>query len=143
VIRIRAAAVEAIRAHGSEAYPEECCGALLGSADGEPPRVERIERLPNGRGDERTRRFRIDPAEYRRVERSAETEGLSLLGFYHSHPDHPAVPSEFDREHALPFFHYLVVAVSPEGPGEMASWRLSEDRRIFERETLEPEHIAE
>jgi proteasome lid subunit RPN8/RPN11 len=128
--------LEAIRAHGSETYPEECCGALLGSLDDGGARIARAERLANTRGDQRTRRFLIDPEEYRRVERSAEAGGLALLGFYHSHPDHPAVPSEYDREHALPFFHYVVVAVSPRGAEEVTAWRLSADRRTLERETL-------
>ncbi len=125
-----------IREHGREAYPEECCGALLGVIEKEIPRVTRPERTANSSSDERRRRFRITPEEYRQVERLAETEGLVLLGFYHSHPDHPAAPSAYDREHALPFFHYLVMAVDSGRPGEITSWVLSESRGVFEREPL-------
>jgi proteasome lid subunit RPN8/RPN11 len=128
--------LEAIRSHGRETYPEECCGALLGSIRGERAFVERIERLSNAREGDRRRRYVIAPEEYLRAEREAEQAGLSLLGFYHSHPDHPAVPSDYDREHALPFFHYLVLAVSSGTPGEAAVWILSEDRGVFEQETL-------
>ena len=128
--------LEAIRGHGAETYPEECCGALLGSRKGEDVRVERIERLVNAREGDRRSRYVVAPTEYVRVERLADREGLSLLGFYHSHPDHPAVPSDYDREHALPFFHYLVLAVAGGTPGETAAWILREDRGVFGREDL-------
>jgi proteasome lid subunit RPN8/RPN11 len=128
--------LEEIRRHGAEAYPEECCGALLGvKVDGEV-RVRRTERVTNRRTDQRERRFFIDPRDYGALERIAEEEGLSLLGIYHSHPDHPAAPSEYDREHAFPFFHYLIVAVEAGRPRDMTCWILSEDRGTFEREPL-------
>lgn len=128
--------VERIRAHARRTYPEECCGALLGRNDSSEARIESVEPLENSRPEERRRRFRIDPAEYCRVESAAEARGLALLGFYHSHPDHPAEPSEYDREHALPLFHYVVVAVSSGGAGEITSWTLSEDRKSFCREPV-------
>ena len=136
MIGLPATCAAEIRAHGREAYPEECCGALLGYQEDGGARVTRIERTANSRADERGRRFRIAPEEYGRVERLAEASGLALLGFYHSHPDHPAVPSGYDREHALPFFHYLVLAVVPGRTGELTSWVLSEDRGVFEREEV-------
>lgn len=129
---------EHIREDGRAAYPEECCGALLGAVEEGTARIARAQSLENSREQERRRRFRIGPEEYRRAERVADAEGLTLLGFYHSHPDHPAVPSDYDREHAFPFFHYVIVNVSSGGPGEMASWVLSEDRRIFDREPILP-----
>ncbi len=129
-------ALEAIREHGREAYPEECCGALLGTAVNGWARVARAARMENARRDERRRRYVIEPLEYARVERQADTESLSVLGFYHSHPDHPAVPSEYDREHGLPFFHYVVLSVGAGVPGEAASYVLSEDRGAFEREEI-------
>ncbi len=129
-------ALEAIREHGHQAYPEECCGALLGTAGNGSARVERIARMENARRDERRRRFVIEPLEYARVERQADAESLSVLGFYHSHPDHPAVPSKYDRENGLPFFHYVVLSVGAGVPGEAASYVLSEDRGAFEREEI-------
>jgi proteasome lid subunit RPN8/RPN11 len=136
VIRLSRAAADAIREHGRRAYPEECCGALLGDKEEGGGRVARAEPVENARTSRRERRFRIAPLDYLRLERVAAAEGRALLGFYHSHPDHPAVPSEYDREHALPFFHYVVLRVASGEPGEMASWVLSEDRRVFDREKL-------
>jgi len=128
--------LEEIGRHAAEAYPEECCGALFGAKiDGEV-RVRRTERVANRRTDQRERRFSIDPRDYGRLERLADESGLGLVGIYHSHPDHPAAPSEYDREHAFPFFHYLIVAVEAGRPREMTCWILSEDRGAFEREPL-------
>jgi len=129
-------AFEAIRAHGRETYPEECCGALLGTIEDGHARVARIERMANAREDERRRRYTIHPREYMRVERLAEAKGLALIGFYHSHPDHRAAPSEYDREHAFTFFHYLVLGVASGEPGELTAWVLSEDRGTFDNELL-------
>jgi proteasome lid subunit RPN8/RPN11 len=143
VITLDPKTLEAIREHGREAYPEECCGALLGTADNGSARVARIARMDNARRDERKRRYTIEPLEYARVERQADSESLSVLGFYHSHPDHPAVPSEYDREHGFPFFHYVVLAVSTGVPGEAASYVLSEDRGAFEREEMRIESSGE
>ena len=134
MIRIDAESVSAIRDHGRAAYPEECCGALLGTAGNGAARIMRVERIENSSREEKRRRYVIAPPEYIRVERLADADGLAVLGFYHSHPDHPAVPSEYDREHGLPFFHYVVLAVGPESAGEIASYLLSEDRGVFERE---------
>jgi proteasome lid subunit RPN8/RPN11 len=136
VIRLPLDAFDAIREHGRQAYPEECCGALLGTGRDGAARVTRIERMENSRRSERERRYVIEPLEYARVERRADAEGLSVLGFYHSHPDHPAVPSEYDRERGFPFFHYIVLSVAAGVPGEAASFVLSEDRGSFDREEL-------
>jgi proteasome lid subunit RPN8/RPN11 len=136
VIVVPPSVLEAIRGHGGETYPEECCGALLGQTRESDALVTRAERILNASREMRERRFSIDPRDYLRLERRAEELGLSLLGFYHSHPDHPAAPSAYDREHALPFLHYLIVAVDNGRPGEATSWVLSEDRGAFEREEL-------
>jgi proteasome lid subunit RPN8/RPN11 len=136
VITLDAGTLSQIREHGRIAYPEECCGALLGAGDMAAARVTRVERIENSRAEERRRRYSIDPLEYARVERQADREGIQILGFYHSHPDHPARPSEYDREHGLPFFHYIVLGVSAGAPGEIGSFVLSEDRGAFEREEL-------
>ncbi len=125
--------LEEIRRHGVETYPEECCGGLLGERKNGTVRVVRAERVANGRTEERSRRYTIDPRDYLRIERLADETGLTVVGIYHSHPDHPAVPSEFDREHALPYFHYLIVAVDAGRAGDFACWVLDEDRRTFER----------
>jgi proteasome lid subunit RPN8/RPN11 len=136
VIAVPPEVLEAIGGHGRETYPEECCGAILGETREDVALVTGAERILNASREMRERRFSIEPRDYLRLERRAEELGLSLLGFYHSHPDHPAAPSAYDREHALPFLHYLIVAVDAGRSGETTSWVLSEDRRAFEREEL-------
>jgi proteasome lid subunit RPN8/RPN11 len=133
------AVLETIRSHGRDAYPEECCGGLLGVLSDERGvrvRIVRAEAIANASPEQRERRFAVDPRDYLRLERSATEQGLSLVGFYHSHPDHPAAPSEYDREHAFPFLHYLILSVERGRPGEATSWVLSENRGVFEREEL-------
>ncbi|MDW8050952.1 MAG: M67 family metallopeptidase [Armatimonadota bacterium] len=130
-------AAKAIRAHAREAYPDECCGALLGIETGEARHVRQVVRLENERIDERRRRFYISPRQVLQVERYAHAQGLLLLGFYHSHPDHPAVPSEYDRQHALPFYSYPIVSVQGGKPTELRSWRLRDDRSGFDEETVQ------
>ncbi len=92
MIAISGALLDEIRAHGRDTYPEECCGGLLGRR-GEPARVSRVERIDNVRDAERARRYEVSPKDYLRLERLAAEGGVELLGFYHSHPEHPAVPS--------------------------------------------------
>jgi proteasome lid subunit RPN8/RPN11 len=135
VIAISPKLLEEIRSHGRETYPEECCGGLLGRR-GEPARVSHVERIDNVRDAERGRRYEVSAKDYLRHERLAGEQGVELLGFYHSHPDHPAVPSAYDREHAFPFFHYLVCAVASGLPGEVTAWVLSEDRGEFDPEPI-------
>jgi len=139
VIVLPPALREQIERHGIEAYPEECCGALLGRASGNRARIQRVEPVQNARKEERQRRYRIEPEDYLRMERLAMAEGLDLLGFYHSHPDHPAMPSQYDREHALPFFHYMILAVDSGRPAELGAFLLAEDHGVFAREDLTAE----
>jgi proteasome lid subunit RPN8/RPN11 len=134
----------AIRQHGQETYPHECCGALVGR-DGF---VSAIVALPNTTDEGPRRRFLVRPSDYQLSERRATELGGELLGFYHSHPDHPARPSQYDLDHAWPTFAYIIVAVagggeslprqSPEGAtaGDMTVWYLQEDRSRFEEGSL-------
>jgi len=121
-----------IRAHGQETYPNECCGALLGR-DGA---VSETLALPNMTDEGPRRRFRVTPKDYRAAEKRASETGVELLGFYHSHPDHPARPSQYDLDHAWPFFSYVIVSVREGVSGDMTSWRLREDRSAFDEEQL-------
>jgi len=127
---------DAIRAHAREEYPAECCGALLGTEDGEKRVVWQVIRLANERTDLRERRFYISPQQVLMVERRAHAAGLLLIGFYHSHPDHPAIPSAYDREHALPYYSYPIVSVVQGKPTDLRSWRLLEDRSEFIEEAV-------
>jgi proteasome lid subunit RPN8/RPN11 len=122
----------AIKTHGAEAYPHECCGALIGR-DGV---VSRAFPLPNTTEEGPRRRFLVRPSDYREAERQASELGAELLGFYHSHPDHPARPSQYDLEHAWPFFSYVIISVQAGVPGDVTSWRLREDRGAFDEEPL-------
>jgi len=143
MIAVAASVLEAVRVHGRETYPEECCGGLLGEASEGGVRVVVAERIANASREMRERRFAVEPRDYLRLERRADALALSLVGFYHSHPDHPAAPSEYDREHAFPFLHYLILSVEKGRPGEATSWVLSEDRGAFEREELRVEGPGE
>ncbi len=128
------AGVEAtIRAHATETYPHECCGALVGR-DGV---VDAAVPLPNTTSDGPRRRFLVQPADYRAAERAATESGGALLGFYHSHPDHPAVPSQFDLDHAWPNLSYIIISVKQRQPDEMRSWRLKADRSGYDEERIE------
>ena len=122
----------AIRAHGAETYPNECCGALIGRAGS----VTQTLALPNMTDEGPRRRFLVTPNDYREAERRAGEVGGELLGFYHSHPDHPAQPSEYDLDHAWPYFSYVIVSVRGGVSGDMTSWRLREDRSAFDQEDL-------
>ena len=121
-----------IRAHGEETYPHECCGALVGRDD----RVTDIVKLPNTTEEGPRRRFLVRPSDYREAERQARALGGDLLGFYHSHPDHPARPSQYDLDHAWPTFAYVIVAVAEGGAKEMTVWFLKEDRSSFDEGRL-------
>ncbi len=124
--------VEAIQAHGRETYPHECCGALIGR-DGS---VTTAVPLANTTEEGPRRRFLVRPADYRLAEAKASELGLDLLGFYHSHPDHPSRPSQYDLDHAWPFFSYVIISVREGEPKELQSWRLRDDRSSFDEEAV-------
>jgi proteasome lid subunit RPN8/RPN11 len=122
----------AIRAHGQETYPHECCGALVGR-DGF---AAAVVPLPNTTEEGPRRRFLVRPSDYRAAEQRATELGGELLGFYHSHPDHPARPSQYDLDHAWPTFAYIIVSVANAAATDMTVWFLREDRSTFEEGTL-------
>jgi proteasome lid subunit RPN8/RPN11 len=131
-LQLARGAEEAIRSHGRETYPHECCGALLG-VGGE---VREAHALPNTTSEGPRRRFLVRPDDYRAAERRAVERGLELLGFYHSHPDHPARPSQYDLDHAWPSFAYVIVSVRGGVAEEMTCWRLRNDRSAFDEEAI-------
>jgi len=136
--------VAAIRTHGEADYPHEACGLMGGSMQGERTIVRQLVPLPNRRSDSARDRYEIDPGAFLRAQKALDGDGLEIVGIYHSHPDHPAKPSEFDREHAWPRWSYVIVAVAAGRSGDMKSWRLSDDRTAFAEEpiTLEPRKVA-
>jgi proteasome lid subunit RPN8/RPN11 len=119
---------EKIRDHGREAYPNECCGALVGRGAA----LSGVLRLPNTTEEGPRRRFLVRPSDYRDAEAYASRSGGELLGFYHSHPDHPSRPSQYDLEHAWPSLAYVIVSVRGGEPKEITAWQLKEDRSAFE-----------
>ena len=128
----------AIRRHAADAYPFECCGALIGESS-ETTGVSIVEALAlsnmtpaGGTGqsgdDTPRRRFLVSPDDYRDAEARAAAAGAELVGFYHSHPDHAAMPSQYDLDHAWPNLSYVIVSVRDGVPAELRSWRLRPDR---------------
>jgi proteasome lid subunit RPN8/RPN11 len=129
--------IEAIKRHGERTYPEECGGLLLGVVEDGALAVREVLPLDNIRKDSRHNRVELDPLDYARAEREAAKRGLGVWGYYHSHPDHPAVPSGFDLEHA-PFteWSYLVVSVRDGKAEDLRAWSLREDRSQFDEEEM-------
>jgi len=131
-VRLEAGVGAAIRRHGEQTYPHECCGALVGI----PGQVTTAVALPNTTEEGPRRRFLVRPSDYRIAEQRAGELGGELLGFYHSHPDHPARPSQFDLDHAWPTFAYVIVSVATGTARDMTVWYLKEDRTRFEEGEL-------
>ena len=132
-LRIEPEVIEAIRGAASAAYPHEGCGALIGRPDG--PVVESIE-LPNRETGRPRVRFTVSPTDYLAVEETADRRGLALLGFWHSHPDHPARPSETDRRYAWPELLTVIINVASGQPGEITAWQLADHEAEFEEVEL-------
>jgi proteasome lid subunit RPN8/RPN11 len=129
---LTAAALAAIRAHGVQTFPDECCGALIDVGG----RVVEAFALPNTTTSGAARRFMISPRDYRASEaRATELRG-TLAGFYHSHPNHPARPSQHDLEQAWPNFSYVIISVNAAVPGDITCWHLKDDRSAFEQGEL-------
>lgn len=128
-----------IRRHAEETYPHECCGFLFGSQDDGARMVTKIRQQANERTESRENRFLITPVQFREAERAARKAGLLMVGIYHSHPDSPARPSEYDRDHAWPWYSYLILSVGAGKAGDARAWLLKDDRSWFEPHALEIE----
>ena len=127
-----------IKAHGEDAYPDECCGALLGGLDqeGTQKTATGLVRLENQTTENKHRRFAITAEDYRALESRAKEKGLTLLGFYHTHPDHPAEPSKTDLKFAWPFFSYLILSVEKGKSATLRSFELNIQTQSFHKEDL-------
>jgi proteasome lid subunit RPN8/RPN11 len=135
-LRLPGALADEIRRHGEAAYPGECCGAIVGRVDGAAKEVLRLSPAVNRRTDD-PHRYLIDPDDLRRLEREVREAGQEIVGYYHSHPDHPARPSAFDAEHAWPWYSYLIVRVDRGRGADMASWVLDDERPRMQPESLD------
>ena len=133
--------VSKIERDGATAYPNECCGILFGKdvvIAGETRRqVTTLEEVANSfEDDEKYHRFSITPQTLMRAEKESALRGELVLGFYHSHPDHPARPSEYDRTHAWPFYSYVIVSIAKGQAVDMTSWMLDEQTETFSRQDI-------
>ncbi|CAN5209506.1 M67 family metallopeptidase [soil metagenome] len=139
MITLPAAALERIREHARDVYPRECCGALLGRASHNhrtSKEVVRAVSLANATHEMAERRYLIPGARVREIGRAAEQDGLEIVGFYHSHPDHPPEPSGLDREQAWPWYTYLIVGARSDDTGPVRAWQLADDGLLFAEEEL-------
>jgi proteasome lid subunit RPN8/RPN11 len=129
-----------IRSEGQKAYPNECCGVLMGLIESETKMVKQTQAIHNAQTDsEQYHRFLITPEDMLAAEQAARKLGLDVIGFYHSHPDCPAAPSDYDKDHALPFYSYVIVSVEKGEAKELTSWELAIDRSVFSPEKISKE----
>ena len=147
-LHISAAIARQIEEDGVRAYPSECCGILFGRDEPSRRIVERVRSTDNVfDASERRHRFSLDPLELMRAERDAADAGQLVLGYYHSHPDVPARPSEFDRSRAWPFYRYVIVSVQARRAVDITCWVLDDAAGAFDRQDIvevepEPERAA-
>ena len=127
--------MDQVRQHLEAGYPNEACGALIGQADGADHTVEEFRGMRNTITDRPWDRYALDPLEQLQVQKDAESRGLEIVGFAHSHPDHPAIPSRFDAEHGWSFYSYVVASVQQGTLLQARSWRL-DDGGVFQEEPL-------
>lgn len=135
-LTIERGALATLHGHVAEGYPHEVVGILAGH-DG---RVVRVAALVNERADSPKNRYQVSGLVLMRAEQALEAEGLAILGYYHSHPDHPAQYSDFDRDHALPNLSYVIVSVANGAPVDTRSWRLRDDRSAMDEQPLHLEN---
>ncbi len=140
MIRLSKEQDEAIRKHGETEFPHECCGVILGDvldANGQRERVIReLRPLTNVHEDGHERRYLVSPDQMFALLREERKTGRKILGFYHSHPNHPARPSVYDRDWASPWYTYIIVSVMDGVSDLMTAWQLEEDRQNFAAEEL-------
>ncbi|MDE1461107.1 M67 family metallopeptidase [Spartinivicinus poritis] len=125
--------------HAQQNYPSESCGLIIGHSQTNHTTGYYYYSCNNQITTNSQRRFLIDPATYQEVEDNADKQGLTIISIVHSHPDHPAVPSEFDRLHAWPGISYIIISVVNSKVARYRSWQLTNDRSQFLPETIQVE----
>ena len=129
--------IEQIEAHGERTYPSECGGMLIGRFEDGKKTVIELLPMENAMSEgERHNRVLILPRDVLRAERFARGKKLDVVGYYHSHPDHPAVPSQFDLDHALPVWTYIIVSVRQGAAADVRAWEMENDRSKFNEEEI-------
>ena len=133
MIIIQPAVLDQVNHHAVFIFPDECCGFLYGQEQEDGTRIiSVIRQVDNTKPGDKRRRFEITPKDYMQAEEFALENNLSLLGIYHSHPGHPAIPSEHDRVAAQPYFSYVIISVVQGNIDHIRSWRLNDDSRFEE-----------
>ena len=126
-----------IDSYGERSYPEEGAGLMLGREEGASRTVDHLIFLDNAREDSaRHNRYLITAEDMLKGEMEADKHDLSILGIFHSHPDHPNQPSDFDQEYAIPWYSYLITSVHQGQAGESRCWRLLDNRVGFDPEEI-------
>lgn len=141
MITVESDALAQINVQAIQLFPDECCGFLFGTEQEDGRRnVSTVREVHNAKTGDKRRRFEITGKDYMQAERFAAESGLTLLGIYHSHPGHPAIPSEHDRVAALPYFSYVILSIVKDRVDHIRSWRLN-DASIFEEEIFSTVHL--
>ncbi|HEY2649393.1 MAG TPA: M67 family metallopeptidase [Puia sp.] len=129
-----------MKTHALTTFPDECCGFLYGNEQSDSRVISKIWKVDNSKSGDKKRRFEISGKDYMLAEKFALENEVLLLGIYHSHPNHPAIPSEHDRVAALPYFSYIILSVKDGTIDHARSWRLN-DVSQFEEEIFTPAHL--
>jgi proteasome lid subunit RPN8/RPN11 len=138
MIAIQPLPLEEMKAHAQAVFPNECCGFMYGNELPDNTRmISSIRIVTNSKDGDQRRRFEISGKDYMQAEKYAAMNDLSLLGIFHSHPNHPAIPSEHDRVAAQPFFSYIIISILQAGVDHIRSWRLNDEFQ-FEEENYSP-----
>jgi proteasome lid subunit RPN8/RPN11 len=137
MLRIQQTVLDEIQAHMRETYPDECCGLIIGVSDNGARSGLGARRCRNLNTDRARDRYELDPADMLKASHELSGTGQDIVGIYHSHPDHPSRPSEFDRDHAWPGWSYMIGSVMNGRVASVQSWELDESARSFEEEPIE------
>ena len=129
--------LNSMKEHATETFPDECCGFMFGNIKDGNVFIENTNIVENLHPDHKARRFLITPDDYMKAEKYADDNNLTLVGVYHSHPNHPAIPSETDRQAALPGFSYIIFSVLDEVVADVTAWELADDRSKFHAVDIE------
>lgn len=136
MIKINNKNIEKIKKFVKEAYPHECCGLLVGKLTGNDKEVVEVHELTNINTERANDRYEVDPKEYMEIDRETASRKLSIVGIYHSHPDHPSKPSEFDAGRAWEGYSYVIIAIAKGTDFEIKSWIFNESIKTFNEEEI-------
>lgn len=135
-LKINQEVLAQMQKHAEATYPNECCGFFYGK-DGDFRLIDLSSKVDNSKEGDQRRRFEIHPKDYMKAEQFALEHDTTLLGIYHSHPEHPAVPSEHDLRQAVPYFSYIIISVKGAKAVHTRSWKLNEEKQFIEEDILD------